>query len=38
VLAILRAYGVRAVPATSATQPVICDASVGEKQAAGPSA
>lgn len=37
-LAILRAYGVRPVPATSATQPVICDASVGEKQAAGASA
>jgi acyl-CoA thioesterase-1 len=38
VLAILRAYGVRPVPATSATQPVICDASVGEKQVAGTSA
>ena len=37
VLAILRAYGVRPVPATSATQPVICDASVGEKQVAGTS-
>ena len=35
VLAILRAYGVRPVPATSATQPVICVASVGEKQVAG---
>jgi lysophospholipase L1-like esterase len=34
-LAILRAYGVRPVPATSATQPVICDSSVGEKQVAG---
>jgi lysophospholipase L1-like esterase len=38
VLAILRAYGVRPVPATSATQLVICDASVGEKQVAGASA
>jgi lysophospholipase L1-like esterase len=38
VLAILRAYGVRAVPATSAIQPVICNASAGGKQAAGPSA
>jgi lysophospholipase L1-like esterase len=35
VLAILRAYGVRPVPATSATQPVICVASVGETQVAG---
>jgi len=35
VLAILRAYGVRPVPATSAVQPVICDTSVGEKRAAG---
>ena len=37
VLAILRAYGVRPVPAASATQPVICDASAGEKQVAGTS-
>jgi acyl-CoA thioesterase-1 len=38
VLAILRAYGVRPVLAASATQPVICDASVGEKRVAGTSA
>jgi lysophospholipase L1-like esterase len=38
VLAILRAYGVRPAPATTGTQPIICDASVGQKPAAGTSA
>jgi len=42
VLAILRAYGVRPAPAATGVQPVICDASVGEKigekQATGTSA
>jgi lysophospholipase L1-like esterase len=38
VLAILRAYGVRPLPAATAPEPVICDASVGVKQAAGTSA
>ena len=35
VLAILRAYGLRPAAAVSGTQPVICEASVGEKPAAG---
>jgi acyl-CoA thioesterase I len=34
VLAILRAYGVRPAPAVTGAQPVICEAAVGEKQAA----
>jgi len=38
VLAILRAYGVRPVPAATGAQPVICAATAGEKQAAGASA
>jgi lysophospholipase L1-like esterase len=38
VLAILRAYGVRPVPAASATQPIVCDASAGQRQVAGASA
>ena len=35
VLAVLGAHGIGAEPATTATQPVICVASVGVKQAAG---
>jgi acyl-CoA thioesterase-1 len=35
VLAILRAYGVHPAAAMTGTQPVICEASVGEKPAAG---
>lgn len=38
VLAILRAYGVRPVPAATGAQPVICAATAGETQAAGASA
>jgi hypothetical protein len=35
VLAALRAHGLRAAPATTGTQPVICDASVGVKPVKG---